>query len=206
MKETPWWYRFLWMLGIIIFKLMFGLEIEGRGKIPLKGAAVLAANHRSYLDPVVLALTTPRRINFIAKEELFQNPLFGKIITSLGAFPLKREKMDKSAYKKAIQILREGRILALFPEGTRSISGKLGNLKGGFIRIAIHCRVPVIPVVIRGTEKALPPGKKCVKLKKIRVKVGEPVKIYSEGKEKDKIVQNLLQDLRKKMIAMGANR
>ncbi|MBC7189847.1 1-acyl-sn-glycerol-3-phosphate acyltransferase, partial [Candidatus Aerophobetes bacterium] len=132
--------------------------------------------------------------------------LFGKIITSLGAFPLKREKINKSAYKKAIQILKGGRILALFPEGTRSISGKLGNLKEGFIRIAIQCQVPVIPVVIRGTEKALPPGKKFVKLEKIRVKIGEPVKIYFEGKEKDKIVQNLLEELRKEMITMGANR
>jgi len=205
MKETPLWYSLLWVTGFIIFKLFFCLKIKGKNKVPKKGGALIVANHRSYLDPIVLALLIPRKMNFMAKEELFHNQAFGYLITKLGAFPLKREKMDKRAYLKALEVLKEGKILVLFPEGTRSRSGKLGKLKEGPVRIALSSNVPLIPVVLKGTEKILPPGAKFIRWGKIKVEVGEPLfsdKLKGEKKEKIKV---LLQKLKESMIAMGAN-
>lgn len=203
MIETPLWYKVLWLLGAIIFKLFFRLRIEG--KIPGKGGMVLAANHRSYLDPIILAFVTSRRINFMAKEELFRTPIFAYAISRLGAFALKRDGLDKTAYQVALKRLRQGKILALFPEGKRSISGKLNKLKEGSVRIALYCKVPIVPVVITGTEKALPPGKKFVKLAKIKVKVGEPIVAESFAEGKKELIDYTLQVLEKRMIAMGAN-
>lgn len=205
MRETPWWYRALWVVGFVIFKLLFRLSIEGKEKIPSEGGVVIAANHRSYLDPVILALLVPHRINFMAKEELFRNPIFGYFIRKLGAFPLRRDSLDKSAYQKALRVLKKGGVLALFPEGTRSLSGKLGNLKQGSIRIAIYSKVPIIPVVIRGTEEVLAPGRKIIKLEKIRVKIGDPI-LPQEWERREKRADTTLQSLREQMIALGANK
>ncbi|RLE13628.1 1-acyl-sn-glycerol-3-phosphate acyltransferase, partial [Candidatus Aerophobetes bacterium] len=156
------------------------------------------------LDPVVLALVSPRKMNFMAKEELFNNPLFGYLISRLGAFPLRRDRIDRRAYQKALMVLREGKILALFPEGTRSLSGRLGDLKEGSVKIAIHCKVPLIPVVIRGTGKVLPPGAKIIKPGKIKVKVGDPISPYNSGKKKK--ASEVLQRLKEEMIKMGAEK
>ncbi|MBE0478275.1 1-acyl-sn-glycerol-3-phosphate acyltransferase [Candidatus Aerophobetes bacterium] len=194
----------LWILGTIVFKVLFGLKIEG--EIPQKGAMVLAANHRSYLDPIVLALITSRRINFMAKQELFKNPVFAFLIGKLGAFSLRRDKLDKTAYQSALRVLEEGKILALFPEGTRSVSGKLGKLKEGSIRIALNCKVPIVPVVITGTEKVLPPGKKQITLAKIKVRVGEAVLPEDFKKRKKEVVGDTLQTLKRQMLALGANK
>jgi len=204
-KETPWWYRLLWFIGLMIFKFLFKLNREGKDKIPRKGGMIIAANHRSYLDPIALALLVPRRMNFMAKEELFHNPIFGYLITKLGAFPLKRGKLDKIAYKKAFQVLKEGKILALFPEGTRSYSGQLGKLREGPVRMALYSQVPLIPVVIKGTEKVLPRGAKFIRWGKIRIKVGEPLFFSQFPEKKKEKIKILLKKLRESMIAMGAN-
>lgn len=204
-KETPWWYSLLWYAGLLLFKCIFHLKIKGKQKIPPQGGMIIAANHRSYLDPIVLALLVPRRMNFVAKEELFQNPLFGCLISRLGAFPLKRGRLDKGAYKKALQILKRGRILALFPEGTRSRSGRLGKLREGPVRMALYCEVPLVPVVIKGTEKILPPGARFIKKGKIQMEVGEPFLFNRSLKEQEKDVAVFLKRLREQMIAMGAD-
>jgi len=206
MEKVPWWYRVLWVTGIVIFKLIFGLEMKGKENIPLKGGVVIVANHRSYLDPIVVALLTPRKMNFMAKEELFNNPLFGYFIKKLGAFPLKRDKVDRRAYQKALSVLKEGKVLTLFPEGRRSTSGKLGDLREGSVRIALHCKVPIVPVVIKGTGKALPPGAKMIKPGKIEVRVGHPIFALEQRKREKKTVDDVLQRIREEMIAMGVNK
>jgi 1-acyl-sn-glycerol-3-phosphate acyltransferase len=205
-KETPWWYSLLWLIGLIIFKLLFDLRREGKERIFPKRAMIIAANHRSYLDPIVLALLVPRRMNFMAKEELFRSPIFGYLITKLGAFPLKRGKLDRAAYKKALQVLKEGKILILFPEGTRSRSGRLGKLREGPVRMALYSQVPLIPVVIKGTEKVLPPGAKFIRRGKIKIKVGEPLFFSQFFQKKEEKIKIILQQLRESMIAMGADK
>ncbi len=185
MKETPLWYCFFRGLALIIFKVSFRIKIRGKGNIPSKGPVVLASNHLSYLDPIVLVLVTPRRMNFMAKEELFKNSLFRLLITQLGAFPLKRERWDRSAYQRALAVLKGGGVLILFPEGTRSRDGKLGHLREGAVRIALRAGVPLVPVVIGGTDKILPRGKRIIRLGKIKVQVGKPLAAVKLDKNKD---------------------
>lgn len=205
MKETPFWYSILWIIGFMLFKVFFSLTRQGKKRIPKDGGVLLLANHRSYLDPIVLALLIPRKMNFMAKEELFCNPIFGYLIRKLGAFPLKRERLDKRAYQRALKILKEDKILVLFPEGTRSHSGKLGELKEGPMRIALSSQVPVIPVVIKGTERILPPGAKFIRRGKIQVRAGEPIFPSNYPGEKKKISRIMLRELRKNMLLMGAD-
>lgn len=201
MKETPLWYYFLWGLVLIIFKVSFRIKIRGKGNIPSRGPLVLASNHLSYLDPVVLGLLTPRRMNFMAKEELFKNSLFRLLITQLGAFPLKRERGHRPAYERALAILRGGGVLILFPEGTRARDGKLGHLREGAIRIALRAGVPLVPVVIRGTDKILPRGKGTIRLGKIKVQIGKPLAAVKLDKNKDfkRKTDEFLSSLNKRM-------
>ena len=204
-KETPWWYYLLWGLALITFKVFFGIEIKGRRNIPSRGAVILASNHCSYLDPIVLGLLTPRKLNFLAKEELFKNFLFKQLITALGAFPLKRDKLDRRAYQQALHLLSQDRILALFPEGTRSKSQKIGKLRQGATRIALKSKVPLIPVVIKGTGKALPPGKKLIRPSKIKVQVGKPISINGFPKEKENSIDILQRKLREELQKLANN-
>ena len=201
MKETPLWYYFLWGFNLIIFKVSFKIKIRGKGNIPSKGPAVVASNHLSYLDPIVLGLTTPRRMNFIAKEELFGNSLFRALITQLGAFPLKRERFDRAGYERALAILRKGGILTLFPEGTRAQHGKPGHLRQGAVRIALRAGVPLVPIVIAGTDSILPRGKRTIRLGKIRVEVGKPLAAVKLDKTQDsrRETDELLGSLKRRM-------
>lgn len=205
-RETPFWYRFLWGLAFIIFKLLFRIRIDGRENIPSHGGVILASNHLSYLDPIVLGLLTPRKMNYVAKEELFGNFLFRLLIEKLGAFPLKRGRMDRFAYGKAISALEKGGILALFPEGTRSRGGRLGNFKRGVSRIALKAGVPIVPIVIRGTDEALPRGRKIIRLVRIKVRVGKALRTrkFFTGEEFGKGMNELYEELRKRMVELEA--
>ncbi len=201
MKETPLWYHLLRELAIIIFKALFGIRIQGKENIPLKGRMIFASNHLSYLDPIVIGLLVPRKINFMAKRELFENFLFGSFIGKLGAFPIEREKLDRKTYQIALGLLKEGKILVLFPEGTRARKGNLGPLKEGTARIAVRTKAPLIPVVIKGTDKVLPRGKKMIRLANIKVRIGKPLEseLLHEGKDIKREVERVHQKLEKSM-------
>jgi len=175
MKENPLWYQLLWGLGIVVFKLLFRVRIEGKTNLPRRGGVILASNHRSYLDPVVLGLLTRRKINFMAKDDLFRNPVFGTLIKRLGAFPVTRERLDRKSYLEALQLLKDGRVLALFPEGTRMNLPQLGPLHKGAVKLAYETKAPIVPVFIKGTDKALPPHKKMIRLVRIEARVGVPL-------------------------------
>jgi len=189
--KTPLWYLVLWGLSWFIFRVFFLLKIEGKENLPCSGGFILSSNHLSYLDPILLGLLLPRKMNFMAKEELFRGA-FGWFIQKLGAFPLKRGKLDPRGYKRALNILKKGEILALFPEGTRSFNGKLGPLQKGAAGLSIRCGVPLVPVIIKGTEKALPRGAHFIKLAKLKVKVGEP--LFPSGGEKEEELHRRLEE------------
>jgi 1-acyl-sn-glycerol-3-phosphate acyltransferase len=201
MKGTPFWYSILRGLAIIVFKIFFAIRIEGKENIPYQEGAILASNHLSYLDPIVLGILVPRRVNFMAKEELFENFLFRWVIVRLGAFPIKKEGIDGTTYKKILKLLRKREVVVLFPEGTRSIDGTIGQLHTGIARIALKADVPLIPIIVWGTEKVLPRGKKLIRLARIRARAGKPLKknITSNRKITRKDIEELQNELEKKM-------
>lgn len=146
-------YRFVTILFKIFCFFAFDFKTEGMENIPKDGAFIMAPNHKSAFDPIVVAINCKRKIRFMAKAELFKNKLFGKIITNLGAFPLQRGRGDVAAIKAAFSILKEGDVLLMFPQGKRIKDGSRGPLKSGVAVIAHKMQVPIIPVYIRGNYK-----------------------------------------------------
>jgi glycerol-3-phosphate dehydrogenase (NAD(P)+) len=135
------------------FHVWFRLTRIGREHIPAEGPAILASNHRSFLDPFVIAVMTRRPIYFVAKKELFLvHPLVSWLLSSLGAFPIDRGASDRESMATARAILERGDIVLMFPEGTRIRPGSLGRPKRGVGRLALETGAPVVPVAVIGTE------------------------------------------------------
>ena len=142
-----------WVVRFLYF-LFYHIQVEGREHIPTSGGFVLASNHRSYADPPLLATRLRgQRCVFMAKEELFRNKFFGWLIRKLGAFPVTRGAGDNGVIETAEQYVRSGRVLMIFPEGTRSKDGTLGRAKSGVTLIAAQAKVPVVAVFIKYCRK-----------------------------------------------------
>lgn len=142
-------YKGLYRLVQGIYYGLYNVKVEGRENIPENPGFIIACNHRSFADPPLLAVTSGcAKFSFVAKEELFRNPLFGWLIRRLGAFPVVRGKGDLSVIKESTDKLAQGRNLVIFPEGTRSKDGKLGKGKTGVALIAARSGVPVVPAGI----------------------------------------------------------
>lgn len=144
----------------VFFAVTGGHRILHRDRLPVEGGMVLAPNHVSHLDPPALALALPRqrRLLALAKEELWSNKPFGRLIEWIGAFPIRRGEGDSAAIKLAIELVAEGHPLLVFPEGTRGDGDALLPLQPGPAMIARRTGRPVVPVGIAGTESILPAG------------------------------------------------
>lgn len=132
----------------------FRLTREGRGHIPAEGGVILAANHRSFLDPFAIGCCVGRPIHFVAKRELFGNRLVGWFLNALGAFPVRRGESDEESMATAREVLARGGAVVIFPEGTRHRTGSLGKPKRGVGRLALETGAPVVPIAITGSERA----------------------------------------------------
>lgn len=161
----------------MIFKTLFYLSVEGSQNIPQKGGFILASNHLSYLDPAVLGAACRRKLNFMARDDLFRIPFFGWFIRRTGAFPVKRNSADRAALKEATRRLNAGKALSLFPEGSRSGDGTFSEPQPGIGFLAAKLKCPVIPVFIKGTDKAFPKGAKFIRRAKISVCFGKQITI-----------------------------
>ncbi len=133
---------------IIAYKIFYNFHIEGKENIPEKEGVVIASNHRSYADPVLLTMPMKRPVTYMAKEELFKNKFFGALIKILGAFPVKRGAGDMKVIDDSIAILSSGKNLVIFPEGTRAKENKVGKGKTGVALIAAKSGADVLPMGI----------------------------------------------------------
>lgn len=158
-----------------MFKVLFRFRVKGREHIPRKGAFILASNHVSYLDPIALGVACPRKLNFMAKQELFVNPWFSKLMSAVCAFPIKRDSADLFALKEAMRRLKSGKALVLFPEGSRRFDGTSAEPQAGIGFLAAKLNVPVVPAWIKGTAVALPKGAKSIKPVKVSVYFGKQI-------------------------------
>lgn len=160
-----------------IFRTFFRLKVRGKENIPPEGEALIfAANHKSYLDPVLVGYCMyPRRLNYMAKAELWKVPVLAGLITGLDAFPVQRGGFDRKALVTALQVLREGKNLLIFPEGTRIRRPGLGKPLPGVTAIASKTGVKIVPVGIRGADRVLPKGAKFPRFPKIEVGFGKAI-------------------------------
>jgi len=177
---TAWWYGLSKFLCWLVLRLGFGLEVRGQEHVPAQGACIVASNHVSFLDPVVVGVACPRRLTFMARNTLFTHALLGAWLRGVGAIPLRRDESDASAIRRTLQRLREGQPIALFPEGGRQFSGALGRAKRGVGLLAISAGASIVPVYLQGTFQALPPGARRFRRAKIRVAFG-PVIAYTKA-------------------------
>src|ERR671923_902095 len=143
----------------------FRVSRTGRRHIP-DGPVILAANHRSFLDPFVIGICLRRPMYFMAKKELFENRLQGWLLNCLGAFPVRRGESDEDSVRTALDLLDRGQAVVIFPEGTRIRSGSLAKPKRGVGRLALQSGVPVVPVAVTGTEYARSRG---LRIKPVKV-------------------------------------
>ena len=165
-------YRIAWLVLNVIEKVLFGFVVKGRERVPMTGGVVIASNHISYCDPPVLGSGVPREMHYLAKEELFKNPVFGGMIRSYNAIPLKRSGGDVGALRKAVRLIRQGRAVLMFPEGTRSLSGRLLKPKAGVGMIGSLTSAPVVPAYVEGTNDL---GAAFLRKRRLTVSFGEPV-------------------------------
>lgn len=128
-----------------------GYRIEGKEKFPVQGPVIIAANHLSLWDPVVVGCALDRTVYYMAKGELFDIPFLGWLLRNLKAFPVKRGQGDIAAIRKAIAVLKEGNVLGVFPEGTRSKSGEIQEAMAGIALIMEKSKAPVVPIKVFGT-------------------------------------------------------
>jgi len=174
-------YAVLKPLVAAFLRLVFRLRATGAEHVPRQGPLLLAANHVSVLDPPVVGSGAPRPLQFMAKAELFRIPLFGWLIRGLNAYPVEREGADAGALRHALLLLREGKALLVFPEGTRGREGTLGAGQPGAGLLAARSEAPVVPVYIRGTGVILPKGARRLRRAAISVTFGPPLR-FNRGR------------------------
>ena len=186
-------YKVCRVIVRFVMLFVFRLKFVGQEKLPAEGGVIVAFNHKSNFDPVMAGLSCKRKLRFMAKEELFKNPLFGALIKALGAFPVRRGKGDIGAIKASLKILGEGKAMLMFPEGHRIKDGRKVKAKPGVALIAQRAQVPVVPVCISGKYKWM---------HKITVTYGKPISLeeyYGQKPEQEKIQQladNVLDEIR----------
>lgn len=177
----------------VIYGWIYGIKIYGREHFPKEGAVIVASNHISNNDPPICGLALPRHVSFMAKEELFRNPILRTIITWLGAFPVRRGGVDKIAIRHAMGILKEGRVLGIFPEGTRQRSGKLGRFHDGVASMALRTGVPVVPMALIGSDR--------LQRGRLAAIIGEPM-VVEKGKPTEEAIHGVNEELRARIQGM----
>jgi len=173
----------------LLFKIFFRLRITGAENCPKNGPLIVAANHASFFDPLIAGFAVPRELNFMARDTLFRNRIFGKMISLVNAFPLRREGADLGAMRMAIDKLCQGKAVLIFPEGTRSIDGNLRAPRAGIGLLAASSGANILPCYIKGSIKVLPKGAMLPRFKKISVFIGKPIRFDKNGSGREYYTQ-----------------
>ncbi|MHB1987014.1 MAG: lysophospholipid acyltransferase family protein [Acidimicrobiales bacterium] len=168
-------YRVCRLAAVGLSKLLFPGRVVGTENLPPTGAYILAPVHRSYLDWLIVARVTRRRLRYIAKEEVWRSKSIGRLIEALGAFPVNRSGADREALERCRAVLAGGEPLVMFPEGTRRSGPIVEDLREGVAYLALRAGVPVVPIGIGGSEKAMPRGSVLPKPGRIDIVIGEPI-------------------------------
>ncbi len=170
-----------WVLGLV-FRVIWSPKILGREHIPPEGPVIIASNHLSFVDSVVIPLAMPRRVSFLAKAEYFDAPgLRGRLTAGffrvVGAVPVRRESSTDSmaSLELAMAVLRAGRAFGIYPEGTRSRDGRLYRGRVGVGWLAMESGAPVVPVALIGTDHVQPVGSRLLRRRPVTISFGEPV-------------------------------
>jgi len=168
------WYwvgRFMCQVFTLLF---FRYRISGKGNVPPKGPVILAGNHQSFLDPIFCGIGVKRNVIYMARETLFKGP-FGWALKSVNAIPIKRGQADIGAMKLILSRLKEGLAVCMYPEGTRSVDGRITRFKPGFGLLCRRSRAAVVPVLVDGAYECWPRQKKLFSPGPVLICYGKPL-------------------------------
>jgi 1-acyl-sn-glycerol-3-phosphate acyltransferase len=175
---------FYWFVKGMFFpfsRLYLRLTREGLENLPKSGPAIVVANHASYADPVILGSATPRPVHFIVLQSMFDMLVLRWFYWGMGTIPVRLEGQDSSGIKRAIRLLSHGRVLGIFPEGTRSADGTIGEARPGVAMIAALSHAPVVPAYIDRAHLVLPVGSRFPRPSRVHVRFGPPLRF--EGRK-----------------------
>ncbi|MGD2041354.1 MAG: lysophospholipid acyltransferase family protein [Anaerolineae bacterium] len=200
--EMSLWYRFVRAVIGFVLRLLSRLEIEGLEHLPDRGPYLVAVNHLHWLDPPVLGVVLPYRVHVFAAEKWEVHWLLGPFFRSLDAIFVQRGEVDRKALRAALEVLKEGGVLGLAPEGTRSKTGALQRGRGGAAYMATRVRAPVVPVVITGQREVFPSLWR-LRRAKIRVVFGPPLEPPAvEGKATTDQIRAFTEEIMYHLAAM----
>ena len=190
-------YKILKPFFYLLFKIFNHFQIVGHENIPDSGAVILVGNHTSYWDPFIIGAAVNRKVNFIAKAQLFKIPLLGPLMSYFGAFPVKQGKGDRGAIEHSLEILKEGKVLGIFIEGTRNTKNPETMLKPlpGPAMLAIRSQATVIPVAIINARKIL------WSFKRLRIIFGKPIVFHDTPEiEKKELYRRIAEELTSEIL------
>lgn len=171
-----WIYWSGWLIFRCAFRSLFGLRVRGGERLLREGPVLVVSNHQSFLDPPLIGTLYEDEMHFLARKTLFKGG-FKWLYRQWNSIPVDQEKPDMSSLKTIIRLLKEGHRVLVFPEGARTMDGSLGEAQPGVGLIAVKAGVPIQPIRIRGARKALPRGSGRIRLERIEVHIGEPIRL-----------------------------
>ena len=197
-------HHLLGILTRLFFRFYSRWKIIGLENVPRTGAVLLAANHASYVDPILgwAAIYGYRRVWGIAKSELWDSKVLGYLLHSIGVFPVKRGSADRAMFRLALDLLAKGEAVGLFPEGTRTEDGKLLPAQPGIALLVQKSGVPVIPVALLGTFAMFPRHSKKFKRVRLTVAFGEPIH-FAPNVSREEVTTKLMEAIAALMTATG---
>ena len=172
-----WLYATLWILSRTLGVSVFGVRSRFAERLPQTGGLLVLSTHQSHLDPLLLGLATERRLSSLARSSLYRFKPFGFVITALDAVPIDREGSAVAAMKVVIKRLQDGAAVIVFPEGTRTSDGRMGEIKSGFAILAKKARVPIAPVAIVGAYECWPRTRLFPRPGRIRLEFGRVLSV-----------------------------
>ena len=188
MDRPSFFYRFSRVIVRMMYRLFFRIQIIGADRIPDTGGVMLCSNHKSNWDPLTLGVGIERPIRFMAKSELFRIPVVNWVIKGWGAFPVKRGQVSKDAIRQSIRMLQSGKLIGIFPEGSRS-RGEVGTAKRGAAVMALRSDAVIVPAAIIGNYKLF---------RKMKVVYGKPIRATDFGPEREaELTDSIMSSIRR---------
>jgi len=194
-------YKF-WRTFFRIFLYVFARwRVVGIENVPSEGPLILVSNHVSNWDPVMIGCAMKRQVCYMAKAELFNVPVLGKVLPWLGVFPIKRGQSDIAALRTALEILNNGSVLGMFPEGTRSQTGEMQKFKSGVAMLVYKAKCPIVPIALINSKDVFKGW-----FKPVRVLIGKPfLPELPEGKASAEDLQKITDEIESKVLLLRAN-
>ena len=191
-------YRGLRLIGVVLTAMLWRVRVDGTERLPSGVPFVVAPTHRSYVDFLVIGVAFPRLLRFMVKNSIWKSSWAGRLASYVGSFPVDREHADRAALRSSEQAVLGGDPVVMFPEGRRKVGLVVDDLHDGPVWVACRTRVPVVPVGLAGTDRAMPVDRRTIRFARVHVVIGEPIypDIPLEGRIPRRVVTEGTEQLR----------